>query len=723
MFSGSPWILGISSSHNGAVCLLHGSKMVIAIQEERLLRQKRAEHPGASGSLSISYCLKHAGISAADLDAVVLCAANTTKKVQEDIFLNEQLQVGRNGTKVFTVPHHMGHAVALHALSGNPSEAILVIDGNGSPWDEMSPDEQQAILPGQIERWVRPDRTVPRENISLYYAQNGHIRAIEKHVASYEKQLSSDPGMQEFRSLGDMYGFVGRQIFGSFFEGPGKVMGLAPYGQPLIPIEEFYCIGQYGFEFQDAVRNRFKHGERWPSRQKEYQDLATSVQRALEESVLYLCDRLRSVYSEHLSYGGGVALNSVANERIVRKSGFKNVFIMPAAEDSGTAIGAAYYGLWQLSGYQTLSKQQRDSVGYAYKDDEIARAIESAIAIRSSRSMNIVGEATEALVKGKILGWFQDGSELGPRALGCRSILCDPRRGDMKDVLNRTVKFREGFRPFAPMILEEDVYDWFDVEPPLGSSPFMLRVLPFREDQAKKVPAVVHVDGTGRVQTVSKTSQPLLHQLLSRFKGETGIPILLNTSFNIAGEPIVETPDDALWCLVYSGMDCCVLGDRLVWKDSPESDAVLDWPLTIKGRLALTAQPSGIGFGLADYRLSEVEARVFSLHISRAEDLDEFAHRNPWLQLKATVATRWGHVVHGLPRGIAQILLLIDGHRTGRDVFKLLSSGVADHDPAYTIDRFRQHLGLLRRIGAISYVTSHIQAMVPLATQARSIGL
>jgi len=714
MLDGKPWILGIASSHNGAACLLHGSRIVVAIQEERLLRHKRAEHPAAFPSLSVAYCLEHAGIASKNLDAVVLCASASTKQRSEDIYLNWQLQAARNGLKVFTIPHHFGHAIAVHALSGMTSGAVLIIDGNGSPWDELLEVERAAIVPGQLEAVDRPGRTIPRENISLYIANEGLLTPIEKHVASYENEPQPSPGLQEFRSLGDMYGFVGGQIFDSFLEGPGKVMGLAPFGKPTIPVEEFYRITELGFEFQDAVRKRFTHDDRWPLRKEEYENLAASVQKALEEAVLTLCRRLRYEH-ENLCYAGGVALNSVANERIVREAGFQDVFIMPAAEDSGTAIGAAYHGLWQLCGFIKTERQELDNVGHPYTESEISVTVKQLPGLSATRSSEVVEAAADLLLNGKIVGWFQGGSELGPRSLGQRSILCDPRLPEMKDILNCRVKFREGFRPFAPIIPEEDIYDWFEVCRPHGDSPFMLRVLPFRREQAARVPAVVHVDGTGRVQTVSRRAYPQLHRLLTTFKRETGIPVLLNTSFNISGEPIVETPADALWCFLYTDMDYCVLGDYLVSK-TDGVDLVLEYPLSISAQaVALYAEPVKGRVHFPIECLCDAEERSLSGHLSRIQDVSAIARSHRWLRLLVFVNTPWGEVVHGLPGEMMQILKLVDGHRTGKEIYaQVLADGSCWSDPdgtgrghsscpRYLLSQFRRHLGLLKRIGAIGY--------------------
>ena len=696
-----PWTLGIASSHNGGACILHGSEVIVAIQEERLLRQKRAKHPAGFPSLAVSYCLDYAGITASQLDAVTVCAVLSNKTEYDDIYLNRQLQVVRNRTKVFVIPHHFGHAVAVYALSGMSSTGILVVDGNGSPWNELFEAEQRAVIPGQLEAAALPDRTVPRENISLYIADDGNIRPVEKYVGSYGEDRSQSPD-RTFQSLGDMYGFFGKQIFGSFFEGPGKLMGLSAYGKPTIPIYHFYHVTSLGFEFQPAVAERFINFGRWPAHQDAYQDLAASVQNALEEAVLLLCTRLIPL-SKNLCYAGGVALNSIANERIVREAGFENVFIMPAAEDSGTAIGAAYYGLWQLCGYCRRAPQIRDDLGRRYKEQEIYSAIHEFPGVTFSRKSEIVEETAGLLAEGKIVGWFEGGSELGPRALGQRSILCDPRSPDIKEFLNSKVKFREGFRPFAPVIREEDVYDWFDVEQPLGFSPFMLRVLRFRAEQACRVPAVVHVDCTGRVQTVSSQALPKLHALLTAFKKKTDVPILLNTSFNIAGEPIVETPSDALWCFLYTELDACVLETAIVFKETG-IDAVLDHPMSITAEsIFINGNHVDDARQLLSTQSYQANELLVSGHISRLQEISQRPETLEWLRAFVIVNTPWGKVVHGLSAGLAQILSLINGRRNGRQIWALIGKHYGENTPVYAIAKFRRHLALLKRLGAIGF--------------------
>jgi len=700
--SNAPWILGIASSHNGGACLIHGTEIVAAIQEERLLRKKRATHPGAFPSLAIAYCLEVAHITPRQLDSVVLCASTSVKKEREDVYLNPQLQIARNGIKLHTIPHHLGHAIAVYALSGMDTTNILIIDGSGSPWDELPQNEADVIVPGSFWSANRPGHEVPREIISLYSGSHGVLHPIEKQVSSYPQlREANSSGLLEFQSLGDMFGYVGYQIFGSFYDGPGKVMGLAPYGKPTIPADEFYRIRDGRLDFNCLVRKRFQHNERWPNHKQEYEDLAASVQNALEEGVLYLCRRFAA--GSNLCYAGGVALNSVANEKIVREADFASLFIMPAAEDSGTAIGAAYYGLWQLSGYAVVPEQRLDNLGRSYSSADIAATIDHTPALQARRPEKLIEDVADLLTQGKIVGWFQGGAELGPRALGQRSILCDPRNADMKDVLNSRVKFREGFRPFAPMIREENVCDWFDVEPSHARSPFMLRVMPFKESKKHVVPAVVHVDGTGRVQTVSKETAPLLHRLLTLFYEKTSVPILLNTSFNVAGEPIVETPRDALSCFLFTGMDYCVLGDTLVSK--PDGfDAVFDHPLSLLSRwVTLSGDSDNADVHFEIPPLDPTQQFVESVHSSRAEELDLLIHRQRQPRLRVITRTPWGRVVHSLPGAAARIFQLVDGRRTGKDIYiHLLAAGQGNgNSGAYSLAQFRKELAMLWRTGAV----------------------
>lgn len=557
----APWILGIGASHNGAVCLLRGDEIVVAVQEERLSGLKRHRIHGAEVTLALPYCLSYAGITASELDLVVICVGGRAKHPAQDIASNPQLREALRHVPTLTIPHHLGHAVSAFATSGFKEAAVLVADGMGSPEEDLF-DEERAVVKGRVQDgW---------ETISLYAASGVTLTPLEKHLVEGGGWLRwAGERMPRFGSLGGLFSAVAHQIFGNSTDA-GKVMGLAPFGSVTLPAEEFFDIARGEIIFHDRVPERFGHADRWPLRTGDYSGLACSVQAAFEKAIMYFVERLRELCpSENLCYAGGVALNSVANERLVRESGYERTHITPAAEDSGTAVGAAYYGLWELTGQNTRRKLLHDAAGRTYSRASISSAVEQTKGVRSVKSADVIAETIELLCAGMIVGWFDGRSELGPRALGQRSILCDPRRPDGKAVLNNRVKKREAFRPFAPAILLEEAANWFESDAEIDS-PFMLRVCEFRRDKAPLVPAVVHVDNTGRVQTLTRQNNGRFYELVSKFFERTGVPILLNTSFNVMGRPIVETPADAIQCLLSTNLDCCVFEDRIVYKH-------LDW--------------------------------------------------------------------------------------------------------------------------------------------------
>jgi carbamoyltransferase len=646
MSSASPWILGIASSHNGAVCLLHGDEIVAAVQEERLLRQKRARVRAAYGSLAVNYCLQYAGISAGQLDLIVACGQKPLGTPNQRVDLCPLFE----GRPVLSISHHLGHAVAAFATSGFQEAAVLVIDGMGSPLEDVPETERAAALdptPGGFE------------TTSLYHACGNRIIAVEKHFVPEGAWLvRRERRMPSFGSLGGMYGAVGAQIFGDPMDGAGKVMGLAPYGTATIDAAEFFSIEDNRFLFSDRVPERFCHTDRWPLRPTEYQDLAASAQAALERGVAHLVNRTRALTkTSRLCYAGGVTLNSVANEQILRSRCFEDVFLMPAAEDSGTAIGAAYYGLFQLTGRNTCRRLNHDAVGRRYSDAEIDEAVQAAPAIVSSTREDVLEDAVDELCDGKIIGWFNGRSELGPRALGQRSILCDPRRSDMKDALNRRVKHREGFRPFAPVVLLEEARRWFELDGVIDESPAMLRVVPVRRDKLSLVPAIVHVDGTGRVQTVTHAENGRLYTLIRRFHERTGVPMLLNTSFNVAGEPIVETPADALLGMLVSGLDACVVGDRFV-RARPGPHSMLDLGIEV-------IAGSFVALGGRESRADDTLKIWESVALDAAELVDSRYQASGRPYSRIHTSTPWGTAVHFGSSDLVDVLTCASSNSTG----------------------------------------------------------
>jgi carbamoyltransferase len=403
-------------------------------------------------------------------------------------------------------------------------------------------------------------------------------------------------------SLGYLYSFV--SLFLGFDKHDEyKVMGLAPYGKPDAYRDYFKSIvtlhDDGGFTVdpglitllmaRDAMIGRDSQTlyppsmvkALGPARKKDevctqkHMDIAASLQECLEETVMHLLRHLqRETGEKNLCMAGGVALNCTMNGKIARSGLFDSIWIHPAAHDSGTSLGAALYGYHNLLRQPRVLQKHQVYLGPAHPRSEVDRALEEFGAkIKHSKPDNLYDSVAAALEKGKVVGWYQGRMEWGPRALGNRSILADARRDDMKDVVNHAVKLREGFRPFAPACLAEDVNEWFDMKG-LKDSPYMLFVVPVQADKRDKIPAVTHVDGSARVQTVTAEQNPKFHKLLQAFKKRTGVPVFMNTSFNVKGEPIVNTPQDAVRCFLNTQIDMLVLDDVVIEKRPEVAEAL-----------------------------------------------------------------------------------------------------------------------------------------------------
>jgi carbamoyltransferase len=554
-----PWVLGIAASqHNGAACLMRGDDIVVAIQEERITRLKRQGICGARPSQAFEYCLEAAGLTADSLDLVVLCTQTSSKTPEHDCHKNPRLVGLARQRRTRIISHHFGHALSAVGWAGTRNAAVLVVDGLGSPLEDL-PDNERALAAGESNG--------ASESISMYRARGWHLQPLAKYFADQQKWLKiRRSGMPGFQSLGGMYAAVAHKIFGDAMEA-GKVMGLASHGKASIPVDRFLKWKNARVEFSNRVPRKFADlptGQRVASLHK---DLAASVQVALEEALLHLARALHKLTAERcLCFAGGVALNAMANDRLIRESGFERLHVLPAADDAGTAFGAALAGLLEL-GWPIRHRAIRgDEHGRRYGDTDILSAIDAVPGLRYTRRTDIIAITAARLARGQICGWFQGGAEFGPRALGQRSILGDPRDKKTKSRLDTNIKRREKFRPYAPAVLRADVTRWFQIGPN-KDTPFMLRVMPVREGRCAKIPAVVHVDGTARVQTVTARSGKFF-QLIKSFKRLTGIPMLLNTSFNARGEPIVETVEDALWRLADGGLDFCVVANWLFERDT-----------------------------------------------------------------------------------------------------------------------------------------------------------
>ena len=525
-------ILGIGgSTHDYSFCLLENGRVTRAVEEERLSRNKHATDVKSKFFTGISYCLEN--ITIHDVDLIV----------SNDI-VSESIQPDYDLHNIVRINHHLAHAASSYYMSGMSEAAILVLDAGGSYYGGK------------------------QETCSLGYAQHEKIEFYKKYYQS------SIAGFYQIFTM----------ICGFEYAQEGKLMGLASYGKPTYveALKQYVDIAMPNRMKIAAMPNKlptlseleFCKDDRRDSFQIRA-DIAYAVQHVFEESLIKILNYLyEQTKLKNLCYSGGGALNSVSNGMIKKRTPFENVFVFPAAGDSGTSIGAALYAYHGLLKKPMQTKpMQSASYGKRYTKDDILTVLERA---KDSIEYKIVDDTelyklvARCISEGRIVGWFQDGSEFGPRALGFRSILADPRRKDMKDMLNSRVKFRESFRPFAPVILKNKVHNYFITDHP--DTPFMMFVGQVRPDKQQAIPAVTHVDGTARLQTVNEHNNEKLYRLLKEVKKRTGIPILINTSFNIKGEPIVETPNDALQAFLNCDMDILVIDHVLIKKQKKRAD-------------------------------------------------------------------------------------------------------------------------------------------------------
>ncbi len=559
---------------NSAACLLKDGELIAAAQEERFTREKNT---GEFPTHAIAYCLQEAGITIDDVDhacfhwrpfhqfhrriglivrylpdSVRYWGSHSSRwshMVRAESALREAFP-GKNGRSKFAfhrVKHHVCHASSAFLVSPFEEAAILTLDGSG----EMAATTF-GIGKGSDVQLIR----------EIFYPNSlGYLYVSLTHY------LGFTPDRDEY-----------------------KVMGLAPYGTPDL-VKDFedvlratddggYQVNLDYFNYQRGIRTPWvsqKFVDRFgPVRQQgepllqRHKDLAFALQHAVEEVILHLARHAHRITGmKNLCLAGGVALNSVTNGRLLRESPFEHIFVQPAANDAGTGIGSAAYTYHKTLGYPRHFAMQHALYGPAYSQDACLAALHNANAAGHALKWqelsedDLVQKTAELLADGKIVGWFQGRMELGPRALGQRSILADPRRAEMKDILNSRVKHREAFRPFAPSVLEEHASEYFECDVPSNN---MLYVFPVRADKQDVIPAVTHVDGTARVQTVNREQQPLYWKLIRAFGDKTGVPVLINTSLNVMGEPIICAPPEAVNALVTTGLDYLAMGNLLVSK-------------------------------------------------------------------------------------------------------------------------------------------------------------
>jgi carbamoyltransferase len=590
------YILGISCFyHDSAAALIQDGLLVAAAEEERFSRIK---HDNGFPQQAIAFCLAHAGISAADLDYVVFyekpllkferilrTALGTFPRswrtfgeamitwLSDKLWLKATLQqeIGVSGDKILFVDHHLSHAASAFFTSPYQEAALLTIDGVGE-WTTTAKGYGRASWEedGQNQLVLTHEQRFPHSLGLLYSAftaflgfrvNNGEYKVMG--MSPYGDPRHVDKIEKLFKMYDDGSFWLDMDYF-SYHYSPERTFSekfVQLFGPPRTHESDFYTAKTHPeLEANDPKVKQNQY----------YADIAASIQNVTEEAILQLA---RSAYadtgSSRLCLAGGVGLNSKANGRLLRETPFEEVFIQPAAGDSGGALGAALYAYHVLLGKPRRFVQEHSFWGAAYGDDQIRRALaeKGASWEQIEEDEELIATVVDDILAGKVIAWYQGRFEWGPRALGNRSILADPRRQEMKEIVNTKIKFREPFRPFAPVIVEEAVSDYFELETPDQIYPlrYMLVVAPFQDGAGQQVPSVNHF-GTGRLQSVRREWNPRYYDVVHAFGQATGVPILMNTSFNLRGEPIVNTPAQALNTFFNSGMDTLVLENYLVRK-------------------------------------------------------------------------------------------------------------------------------------------------------------
>ena len=569
------YVLGISCYyHDASAALLKDGKIIAAAEEERFTRKK---HDISFPINAIKWCLKHAGVTIRDVQYIgfyekpilkferLMCQHLEMFPRSFRVFIkstpawiNEKLRIQstiKNKLKykgpILFINHHLAHAASSFLVSPFKESAILTVDGVGE--------------------W---------ETTTLGYGNENKIEL---------KKTIDFP-----HSLGLLYSTVTAHLGFSVNNSEYKVMGLAPYGKPTY-YDKFKKIidikddGSYQLDMSYFV---YHYKTRMPSKKflkefgpvrnpkdevtQHHKDIAASLQKITEEAIFKMLNYLhKQTKSKNICLAGGVALNSVANGKILRSTPFKNIYIQPAAGDAGTSIGVAHYI------YNTLLKNKRSFVlesaylGPEFSHAEIKEFLnKNSINYKEFRdNKELISTTSKLIFDNNVIGWFQGRMEWGPRALGSRSILSNPCNPKMQDILNLKVKHREKFRPFAPVVAVEDANDYFECDKPIPlPTDFMLMVYPIKKQKQKLIPAVTHVDGSGRLQTLRKEKNPLYWGVIKEFGKLSGVPILINTSFNIRGEPIVCTPYDAYKCMMGTGIDYLVIDKFLIKREDNKRD-------------------------------------------------------------------------------------------------------------------------------------------------------
>jgi carbamoyltransferase len=570
-------ILGLNAYHgDAAAALVVDGELVAAAEEERF---NRVKHCAGFPALAAAWCLAEGGIRPEELDHLAVSRdprANVGQKLLRTIrhgasarYLKARLQnaakirdvrtalaeslaldAGALRAQVHNVEHHQAHVASAFFVSPFDEAAILSVDGFGDFCSTMT-----AV--GRGNHFDVLDRVLFPHSLGIYYAALTQWLGFPEYgdegkVMGLAPYGDASPHMKAMRDV--------LQTDGDLF-----VLGLDYFTHDKEGVDMTWDEGspRIGRIYSDKLVETFGPArERGGEMTKHYQDVAAALQKRLEEVYLHVVDRLQArTGMTNLCLAGGVALNAVANGRIRPETGFEGLYVQPAAGDSGTAVGAAYYVWNQELGRPRGFVMTHAYTGPQYSEDDYAAAVEAAgLEAELLEDDVLFRSVAERIAAGDVVGWFQGRMEFGPRALGHRSIVADPRRADMKDVLNARIKHREPFRPFAPSILADATGAWFDQD---YTSPFMVLVYKTKPDKREKIPAVNHIDDTGRVQTVERSVDPRYYRLIEEFGGLTDVPVLLNTSFN-ENEPIVMTPTEAVDTFLKTHMDVLVLGNYVV---------------------------------------------------------------------------------------------------------------------------------------------------------------
>lgn len=551
--------IGYQGLHDSSACLIRDGELLFAVAEERLSRVK---HDSGFPARSIKACLDYAGLGPDDLDYVCFGWSQPWREYLHDLKNIPRLysdmhmalldktyrflltswhrggmrllerHFGTTKAKVKFVQHHLAHAISAYAFSGFREATVAVMDGSGA--------------------W---------ESTSVWYGADGQLEPVTVIL--------------EPNSIGHFY-LQFTKYLGFQFGDEWKVMGLAPYGQQGISLRPFIHFDDEPYrvnprrlvgmaDWDVSGIEEILGPRRVPESPIEgrYKDIAFAVQEACERAMLNVVRwSVDKTGCRNLCLAGGVALNSKANGKILHSGLVDDIFIQPAADDEGTALGAALAAYLETEGRLPLATLRDVYFGDEYSDAEIQQTLKR-YKVPFTRLGSPAQTVAELLADGKIVGYFQGRMEFGPRALGSRSILADCRDHQMKDKVNDCVKFREWWRPFAPSLLAEAASDYLEYA---YDSPFMILTFPVKPGKTHIIPAVTHVDGTTRPQTVKRDTNPAYWQIIKEFEKRTGVPVIMNTSFNLRGEPIVRTPTDAIRTFFSSGMDALVMGDYLVTK-------------------------------------------------------------------------------------------------------------------------------------------------------------